>query len=210
MANSASASALLSGWDENRVGLFLLLRLGLADCSLASSLFGDWNHNRVGLFLWLNNVLANGSLASSFFSHWNHHGVGFFLLLRLGLADGSLASSLFGHWNHHSVGLFLWLSHGLADHALADLLFCHWNVNSDSSLFCYHLRDENGLLDRFPCAAAGIAARGTTSAGPTRAAACGTRCGATFADLFAEATASLGRRRQGDSDCQRKNETHAL
>lgn len=214
VANSASASALLSGWDENRVGLFLRFGHGLADRSLASSFFGDRNHYRVGLFLWLNNVLANGSLASSFFSHWNHHGVGFFLLLRLGLADGSLASSLFGHWNHHRVGLFLWLGHGLADHALADLLFCHWNVNSNSSLFCYHLRDENGLLNRFPgaagCAAAGIAARRTTSAGPTRAAACGTRCGATFADLFAEATASLGRRRQGDSDCQRKNETHAL
>jgi len=214
VAHSAGAGTLLSCRNENRVALFLGFGHSLANCSLANSLFSCWNQNGVRFFLRLNNVLANGSLASSFFSRWDHNRVRFFLLLRLGLADGSLASSLFGHWNHHCVRLFLWLSHGLADHSLANFLFRDWYVDSDSSLFCHHLWNENGLLNRFPCAAgcaaAGIAARRTTCAGATRAAASGTRCGATFADLFAEATASLGGRRQGDSDRQRKNETHAL
>jgi len=214
VAHCAGASSLLSCRNENRVRLFLSFGHSLANRSLANSLFGRWNHHGVGLFLWLNNVLANCSLANSFFSRWNQNRVRLFLLLSLSLADGSLANSLFGCWNHDRVRLFLWLGDGLADHSLANLFFRDRNVDSNSSLFCYHLGYENGLLNRFPsaagCAAAGIAARRTTCAGATRAAASGTRCGATFADLFAEATASLGGRCQGDSDRQRKNETHAL
>ena len=214
VAHSAGASALLSCRNEDRVGLFLWLDNSLANSALASSLFCCWNHDSVGFFLWLNDVLAHSSLANFFFRDWNHHSVGLFLLLDFRLADGSLANAFFNGWDHNCVGFFLWLSNGLADHSLANFFFCDWNVYSHSSLLGHHLWDENGLLNCFPSAtggtAAGIAARRTTCAGTTRAAASGTRCGATFADLFAEATASLGGRRQGDSDRQRKNETHAL
>jgi hypothetical protein len=101
------------------------------------------------------NSVAYSACASALLSVWNHNSVALFLSFSHSAADSFHALTLFSDWNHNSVALFLSFSDSAADSFHALTLLLNWHVDSDSSGLGDHLRNENCLLDSFPCSAAG-------------------------------------------------------
>ena len=212
-ADSASSFALLSVRDHHRVRLFDIVADSLADGASSFALLRVRNHDRIRLFDVVADSLADSAGCFALFRVRNHHRVRLFNVVADSLADRAGPLLFFNHRDFHSVGLLNVIIDGLAFSACSLTFFLNRNVDSDRSRFGSHLRNKDSLLDCFPGSAGDRSTAGRaaiTIRCTTRAAARGTRCRTTSAGLPAEAATSLGRRRQGDGDCQRENQTHTF